>query len=64
VAHFPGFPRPHQPKSLVLAEVKTAHLLLRPYTAADLPALFRFMSDRLAMQHTYAAPCGGPTRTT
>jgi RimJ/RimL family protein N-acetyltransferase len=40
----------------VLAAIKTANLLLRPFVHTDLPALYRFMSDGSAMQHTYVAP--------
>ena len=40
----------------MLTTCKTASLLLAPFTAADAPALYRFMSDESAMQHTYAAP--------
>ena len=46
----------HKTSSLVLAAVKTASLFLRPFVRTDLPALYRFMSDGLAMQHTYVAP--------
>jgi [ribosomal protein S5]-alanine N-acetyltransferase len=48
--------RPHKPSSPVLAAIKTANLLLRPLTGTDLPALFHFMGDPSAMQHTYVAP--------
>jgi ribosomal-protein-alanine N-acetyltransferase len=41
---------------LVLAAIKTANLLLRPFTQTDVPALFHFMSDPSAMRHTYVAP--------
>jgi [ribosomal protein S5]-alanine N-acetyltransferase len=40
----------------VLAAIKTARLHLRPFQQADAQALFRFMSNALAMQHTYVAP--------
>jgi ribosomal-protein-alanine N-acetyltransferase len=36
--------------------IKTARLFLRPFTPDDAPALFRFMSDPVAMRHTYVAP--------
>ena len=48
--------RPHKPSSQVLTEIKTPSLLLRPFTQADAPALFRIMSDASSMQHTYVAP--------
>jgi len=51
-----GKVRPHKPRSQVLASIKTASLLLRPFTRTDAPALFRIMSDASAMQHTYVAP--------
>ena len=40
----------------MLAPIKTANLLLRPFVHTDLPALYSFMSDASAMQHTYVAP--------
>ena len=40
----------------MFAAIKTASLLLCPFTQADTPALFRFMSDATSMQHTYVAP--------
>ena len=40
----------------VLAAIKTANLLLQPFVHTDVPALYRFMSDASAMQHTYIAP--------
>ena len=40
----------------MLAALRTSNLLLRPFTQADVPALFHFMSDPLAMRHTYVAP--------
>lgn len=36
--------------------MKTANLLLQPFTEQDAPALFRIMSDGPSMQHTYVAP--------
>ena len=39
----------------MLAAFKTANLLLRPFQRTDAPALFRFMNDARAMQHTYIA---------
>ncbi len=35
---------------------RTSRLLLRPYTPADAPALYAFMSNHTAMRHTYIAP--------
>jgi [ribosomal protein S5]-alanine N-acetyltransferase len=40
----------------VFAAIKTANLLLRQFVETDLPALYGFMSDASAMQHTYVAP--------
>jgi [ribosomal protein S5]-alanine N-acetyltransferase len=40
----------------MLAAIQTARLMLRPFTHDDVPALYRFMSDASAMQHTYIAP--------
>ena len=37
-------------------EYRTPNLCLRPYEPGDAPALFHFMSDPKAMQHTYVAP--------
>lgn len=45
-----------QTRSQVLAAVRTPNLLLRSYNPADAPALYAFMSDAAAMQHTYVAP--------
>jgi [ribosomal protein S5]-alanine N-acetyltransferase len=36
--------------------LKSPRLLLQPFVPIDAPALFSFMSDGLAMQHTYVAP--------
>ena len=40
----------------MFAAIKTANLILRPFVQTDLPALYGFMSDASAMQHTYVAP--------
>lgn len=38
------------------AVLSTARLVMRPYVPDDAPALFAFMRDAVAMQHTYVAP--------
>ena len=35
-------------------EIETSRLILRPPRLADVPALFEFLGDRVAMQHTNA----------
>ena len=39
----------------MFAAFETANLLLQPFQRTDAPALFRFMNDARAMQHTYIA---------
>ena len=40
----------------MLPAVKTRNLILRPFESGDTPALYQFMNDPAAMQHTYVAP--------
>ena len=47
--------RQHQTRPQMLDALKTQHLALRPFSATDTPALFQFMSDASAMEHTYIA---------
>ena len=42
--------------SIVPTRWQTPRLLLCPYRPEDVPALFAFMGDAVAMRHTYAAP--------
>jgi [ribosomal protein S5]-alanine N-acetyltransferase len=39
----------------VLEPLRTVSLVLRPFAESDLPALYAFMSNPAAMQHTYVA---------
>lgn len=41
---------------VALAHFNTQRLVLRPFELEDTDALFAFMSDALAMRHTYVAP--------
>ena len=39
----------------MLDELKTQHLVLRPFSSTDTPEIFQFMSNASAMEHTYIA---------
>lgn len=41
---------------MALAHVNTRRLVLRPFELEDTDAIFAFMTDTVAMRHTYVAP--------